>query len=109
MIYVAMPLMSVFTAVTSYFSLSRRSTPAHLAACMWTSSPMNPLSNQLSQIVGFGCLGLSAISQRSDTPLRMFGWLGVWTAIALAASLSLFRARNVRRCDSASKRHEKKA
>jgi hypothetical protein len=96
MIYVVMPLLSVFLAIGSYFSLSRRSTHAHLAASMWSSSPMNPLSNQLAQIIGFGCVGLSVIAQQSNVPMRMFGWLGIWNAIALAVSLSLFRARNTR-------------
>jgi hypothetical protein len=97
MIYIAMPLFAVFAGISSYLSLGRRCTPNHLTARIWSSPPTNPQSNRLAQIIGFGCFGISAVSQRPDAPLRVFGWLGISTAVALTVSLILFRAINLRR------------
>ena len=99
MVFVGMPLLSVFSGVTSYFSLARRSTTSHLRARIWNSPPTNPQSNQLAQVIGFGCLRVSAALQRSDAGLRMFGIFGIWISIALLISLVVFRARHVRRVE----------
>src|SRR5581483_11742991 len=97
MVFVAMPLLSVFTGVTSYFSLVRRSTPNHLREHIWNSPPTNPQSNQLAQIIGFGCLSVSAVSQHADGVLRMLGIFGLWISLALIISLRVFRVRHVRK------------
>jgi len=96
-VFVVMPLMSVFAGFMGYFSLARRCTDAHLAARIWNSSPRNPQSNQLTQIIGFGSVGLSAVSQQIDGALRIFGFFAMWISVALIVSLLLFRIRHVHR------------
>jgi hypothetical protein len=93
--FIGMPLLSVFAGIRSYVSLVKRCTQKHLADPIWTSAPTNPQSNRLAQIIGFGCLGLSAASQRADGSLRMFGFFAIWISVALGVSLIVFRARHV--------------
>jgi len=95
LIAVGIPLQSVFVGVASYRSLVKRAGNDHLRASIWQSPPTNPQSNQLAQILGFGCFGASAALQYFDSALGTFGISGIGVSLALLASLVLFRARYV--------------
>lgn len=96
LVFVAMPLQAVFVAAASYRSLVRRTSDDQRRAQIWQSPPTNPQSNQLAQILGFGCFGISAAFFHPDAALRVFGLFGVWLSAALLVSLLGFRMRHVR-------------
>ncbi|HTQ30975.1 MAG TPA: hypothetical protein VMI53_07180 [Opitutaceae bacterium] len=98
-IYVFAPFFLLFTAWSTYFSLSTRyeKTKDRLGWSLpiWSSSPFaNPQSNRLFQVLAFGSLGITAVvAGVLRTKDYEFGILSLTMSVGILCGWMLFRMK----------------
>ncbi len=85
----------VFTFVSAFGGLWKRFGSSRdrsvLEVSLWASSPTNPQSNRLSQVVFFASIGITAIFESRCPVNQSVGFLPLAMAIGIALALLLFR------------------
>lgn len=85
----------IFTASTVFAGLWKRLGDSKdrsvLDVSMWDSSPVNPQSNRLAQVIFFGSIGISSLVQSRSSISQSVGFLPLAMAVGICGGLLAFR------------------
>lgn len=85
----------IFTASTVFSGLWKRfggsQNHSALDTSIWDSSPANPQSNHLAQVIFFGSIGITSLVQSRSSVSESIGFLPLAIAVGTGSGLSAFR------------------